>query len=312
MAKYQPRSILLSKRAHVAYVEFARVMVKNERVVYLTESGEDIEQFFNIPYQNCALLLLGKGTSITNSAMRMLAGAQVMVGFSGSGGAPLLHSVDVTFSAPQSEYRPTEYMQEWMRMWLDEPRRLEAAKRFMRERTVQVARHWGRDAALADRGVDAPSHAITRLTPAADVAKNTTELMAAEAVFARELYSTLARSCKFEFRREEGKGAHESIADLANGFLDHGNYIAYGFAAVALHALGISFALPVLHGKTRRGALVFDVADIIKDALVMPTAFICAAESKSEQEFRTILIERCQTAGVIDTMIETIQIAMKK
>ena len=286
--------------------------MKNERVVYLTESGEDIEQFLNIPYQNCALLLLGKGTSITNSAMRMLAGAQVMVGFSGSGGAPLLHSVDIAFSAPQSEYRPTEYMQDWMRMWLDEPHRLEAAKRFMQVRTAEVSRHWRRNEALSERGVEPQTDAITRLTAATAAAKNTAELMAAEAVFARHLYAVLARSCNFEFRRDEGKGAHGSIADRANGFLDHGNYIAYGFAAVALHALGISFALPVLHGKTRRGALVFDVADIIKDALVMPTAFTCAAESTSEQEFRSILIERCQTAGVIDTMIETIQNAMKK
>lgn len=30
---------------------------------------------------------------------------------------------------------------------------------------------------------------------------------------------------------------------------------------------------PVLHGDTRRGALVFDVADIIKDAFLLPVAF---------------------------------------
>jgi CRISPR/Cas system-associated endonuclease Cas1 len=38
----------------------------------------------------------------------------------------------------------------------------------------------------------------------------------------------------------------------------------------------ISFVLHVLHGKTRRGALVFDIADLIEDAYVMPLAFLSA------------------------------------
>jgi CRISPR/Cas system-associated endonuclease Cas1 len=31
-----------------------------------------------------------------------------------------------------------------------------------------------------------------------------------------------------------------------------------------------------MHGKTHRGALVFDIADLIKDAIVLPWAFISA------------------------------------
>jgi len=38
----------------------------------------------------------------------------------------------------------------------------------------------------------------------------------------------------------------------------------------------ISPALPRLHGITKRGALVFDIADLIKDAYVMPLAFLSA------------------------------------
>jgi CRISPR-associated protein Cas1 len=29
-----------------------------------------------------------------------------------------------------------------------------------------------------------------------------------------------------------------------------------------------------MHGKTRRGALVFDVADLVKDALILPWSFV--------------------------------------
>jgi CRISPR-associated protein Cas1 len=52
--------------------------------------------------------------------------------------------------------------------------------------------------------------------------------------------------------------------------LNHGNYLAYGLAATTLWVLGISHSFAVMHGKTRRGALVFDVADLIKDAVVLP------------------------------------------
>ena len=37
---------------------------------------------------------------------------------------------------------------------------------------------------------------------------------------------------------------------------------------------------------TRRGALVFDVADIIKDGCILPNAFQAASEKKSDQKMR--------------------------
>ena len=100
--------------------------------------------------------------------------------------------------------------------------------------------------------------------------------------------------------------------DVCNGFLDHGNYIAYGYAAVVLCGLGISFAMPILHGKTRRGALVFDVADIIKDAYVMPLAFECAKTGQSQTSFRQKLIEVCQEADVLDFLFDFIKNMCKK
>ena len=84
------RAILLSKRANAFLIERARVMQKDGRLLFLTQRGEEIEQFFNIPYKNTAFLLLGLGTSITESAVRLLAESGVMVGFVGTGGSPLL------------------------------------------------------------------------------------------------------------------------------------------------------------------------------------------------------------------------------
>ena len=99
-------------------------MQKDGRVLYLTEAKNE-NQYWNIPIANTTCILLGTGTSITQAAMRMLASAGVLVGFSGGGATPLLAATEIEWLSPQSEYRPTEYIQGWMSFWFDESKRLD-------------------------------------------------------------------------------------------------------------------------------------------------------------------------------------------
>lgn len=306
----KPRAVMLSKRANVFYLEHVRVMQKDERLVYLTDSGDEVERYFNIPERNTAFLLLGKGTSITDAAARRLADANVLIGFCGSGGSPLYSMAEISFLAPQSEYRPTEYMQSWVKMWFDEPQRLTLGQSLLRERVDRVSRAWADNPVLLKKQVQVDSGLSTSFLREIGQGQHQQDLLLAEARWAKCLYARLAEAFRIDdFAREEGKGSRESRADVVNGFLDHGNYIAYGYAAVALNGLGISFSLPLLHGKTRRGALVFDIADLIKDALVMPLAFEMGAAGAKQQDFRLQLIETCQKEEVLDylfTFVETL------
>ena len=127
------KTILHSKRANIYYLEKCRVMQKDGRILYLTEEKQE-NQYWNIPIAKTTVLLLGTGTSITQAAMRMLAAASVLVGFCGGGGTPLLMGNEIEWFTPQSEYRPTEYIQGWMSFWFDEVKRLQAAKSFQRAR----------------------------------------------------------------------------------------------------------------------------------------------------------------------------------
>ena len=293
----RPRAVMLSKRANVFYLERARVIQVDDRLVYLTDTGANIEKMFNIPDKNTAFLLLGKGTSITDAAMRKLAESNVMVGFCGSGGSPLFAGMDITFLPPQDEYRPTEYMQAWMQKWLDETQRLALAKAFLHARMEWTLERW--DA----QGLVIPDSQLQSFESAIHSGSTTNDLLAAEAVWAKRLYAILAKHHGMDFTREEGKRSKSTTEDQANAFLDHGNYIAYGYAATALHGLGIPFALPVLHGKTRRGALVFDVADLIKDGLVMPLAFKHGKKASKDNAFRAELIESAQSLKVLDFLM---------
>ncbi|NRB23697.1 type I-F CRISPR-associated endonuclease Cas1f [Shewanella sp.] len=299
------KAILHSKRANIYYLEYCRVMQKDGRVLYLTEAKKE-NQYFNIPIANTTVLLLGNGTSITQAAVRMLAQAGVLIGFSGGGGTPLYMGNAIEWFTPQSEYRPTEYLQGWMGFWFDDNKRLDAAKQFQQARIEFLHHVWGKDRDLklagfttSDSNIEA---ALQRFDQRMITAAKPSDLLLTEAQLTKQLYKFAANVTNTsDFTRQ-----HQST-DKANDFLNHGNYLAYGLAATTLWVLGIPHGFAVMHGKTRRGALVFDIADLIKDAIVLPWAFICAKEKLTEQEFRQQVLQAFTDHKALDFMFETVK-----
>ena len=305
------KTILHSKRANIYYLQHCRVLVNGGRVEYVTDEGRQ-SLYWNIPIANTTTLLLGTGTSITQAAMRELAKAGVLVGFCGGGGTPLFSAnevdVDVAWLTPQSEYRPTEYLQYWVRFWFDDERRLDAARAFQLSRLARIEALWTQRA-LADVGFliseTELGTAIRRHREAIAGASSATDLLTLEARLTKTLFRLAARAVDYgDFTRAKRGGG----TDPANRFLDHGNYLAYGLAATATWVLGLPHGLAVLHGKTRRGGLVFDVADLVKDAVILPQAFLSAMRGDEEQEFRQACIERLARTESLDFMIDTLKV----
>ncbi len=299
------KAILHSKRANIYYLEKCRVMQKDGRVLYLTEAKEE-KQYWNIPIANTTVILLGTGTSITQAAVRMLASAGVLIGFSGGGGTPLLIGNEIEWFTPQSEYRPTEYVQGWMAFWFDDAKRLKVAKRFQQLRLDYLRRVWSKDKDLKNEGfyiddVDTEK-ALGLFSSKIESCLSPGALLLIEAQLTKSLYKIAANRTKQPgFVRE-----HDSEDD-ANAFLNHGNYLAYGLAASTLWVLGIPHGFAVMHGKTRRGALVFDVADLVKDALILPWAFICAKDQTTEQAFRQQCLQNFTQHKALDFMFDAVK-----
>lgn len=305
------KTILHSKRSNIYYLQYCRVLVNGGRVEYVTDEGKQ-SLYWNIPIANTTVIMLGTGTSITQAAMREFARAGVLVGFCGGGGTPLFAAndveVDVSWLTPQSEYRPTEYLQAWVSFWFDDEKRLAAAIAFQKVRIAQIREHWLSSRMLRDSSFmlnrERLLSLLTRYEQNLENCRNNQDLMAQEAVMTKALYKLAAEAVSYgDFIRAKRGGG----VDLANRFLDHGNYLAYGLAAVATWVIGLPHGLAVLHGKTRRGGLVFDVADLIKDALVLPQAFIAAMAGEDEQEFRQRCISGFQKSDALDTMIDALQ-----
>jgi CRISPR-associated protein Cas1 len=305
------KTILLSKRANLYYLEHCRVLCNGGRVEYVTDKGKQ-SLYWNIPIANTTTVLLGTGTSITQAAMREFARAGVMTGFCGGGGTPLFaaseHSIDIEWITPQSEYRPTEYLQNWCRFWFDDGLRLEAAKAFQLARLQALQRFWTKTSLWDQTPVAPNAQSVEALVQSCKVAviaaSDQTALLTEEARLSKQLFRLASGAVRYgEFKR----GKRGESNDSANQFLDHGNYLAYGLAASATWVLGIPHGFAVLHGKTRRGGLVFDVADLVKDAHVLPQAFISAARGDSEQEFRHACIASFSRHDALDFMIDTLK-----
>lgn len=305
------KSILHSKRANIYYLEHCRLLVNGGRVEFVTDEGKR-SLYWNIPIANTTTVLLGTGTSITQAAMRELARAGVLVGFCGGGGTPLFSAneidIEVAWFSPQSEYRPTEYLQHWVRFWFDDALRLAAAKAFQVARLERIREHWLDGRQLRDAGFEINREVLVnvldkaRLSVAA--APDVTYLLTEEARLTKQLYKLAANAVKYgDFVRAKKGGG----SDSANHFLDHGNYLAYGLGATATWVLGLPHGLAVLHGKTRRGGLVFDVADLVKDAVILPLAFVSAMRGDEEQEFRQACIESLTRTESLDFMIDTLK-----
>ena len=305
------KTILHSKRANLYYLEHCRVLVNGGRVEYVTDKDKQ-SLYWNIPIANTTTVLLGTGTSITQAAVRELAKAGVMLGFCGGGGTPLFAGneqvLEVSWLPGQSEYRPTEYLQHWVRFWFDDTLRLGAAKAFQHSRLARLRQHWSIDTQRGGGRFQPDSAQLEQALATASLhvasATDSTVLLTVEARLTKQLYRLAAQATTYgDFSRvKRGEGL-----DTANNFLDHGNYLAYGLAATATWVLGIPHGLAVLHGKTRRGGLVFDVADLVKDAIILPQAFVSAVCGHSEQEFRQACVDTLTHSEALDFMIDTIK-----
>jgi CRISPR-associated protein Cas1 len=304
------KTIIHSRRANIYYLEHCRILVNGGRVEYVTDAGKR-NLYWNIPIANTISILLGTGTSITQAAMRELAKAGVLVGFCGGGGTPLFSAnevdMEVAWFQPQSEYRPTEYLQAWVRFWFDDALRLQAAKQLQTLRLQRIQSQW-QTRALREAGFEVDARCLQTLVEQFQLlvqrAPDVVALLTDEARLSKALFQLASETVGYgEFTRaKRGTGT-----DPANRFLDHGNYLAYGLGATATWVLGLPHGLAVLHGKTRRGGLVFDAADLVKDAVILPQAFISAMRGDDEQQFRRSCIEGLTRSEALDFMIDCLK-----
>jgi len=306
--------LLVTDREGVLYLERARVHVEGHRVVYYIVDDERAREF-NIPHVNLAVLFLGQGTSITQEAVRLLAEEHVHLAITGSGGSPLHMGALTTYTA-------TDHFRRLLPVYNDPERSLLAALSIMGDR-IERMRTTGMKLAVRHLRARDPAgleSVCKRFERSFGDCATTQEMLGHEGQFSKGCYREFGKLARLpSFRRAAGAAAGDAGTEsdpgtdrvaLVNRLIDHGNYLCYGIAGAALWALGIPPHLPVFHGKTRPGGLVFDIADAFKDSLVLPLAFHAATATKvadPEALFRATLIATFDDCKSLAAAIESVE-----
>ena len=172
-------------------------------------------------------------------------------------------------------YPENAYAQIYVRHWMDPLGQDELRKKLFRIRIQSTKELWkAQKIALAEDAV-----ALEKFFKSVSDYANSAEqcsaatLLGEEGKMVKDIYAMFSRGSGF--RREHGihDANDRDFHKRVNGLLDAGNYFAYGLAAASLWALGVPSQFPLIHGRTRNGGLIFDIADIIKDGIVIPWAF---------------------------------------
>lgn len=308
--------LLVTQRAQAVFLERARVHADQGRVLYRT-ADDDLRKEYAIPHANLALLFLGQGTSLSQEASRLLADEGVFVSFTGSGGSPL-HFGGLT------TYTGTAHFRRMLTAYSDLEESLAMAKAFMRVRIAHMRKKGCRMAdTLCQMDDDKPIRkACSKFEEALGAANDIPSLLGHEGNYTKSIYAAFAKgsglSRRAEFKRMAGAGIGtiapgSDAATVANSLIDHGNYLAYGFAGAALWALGVPPHMPVFHGKTRPGGLVFDLADTFKEAYVLPIAFAAAMgrlKGDVARTFRARLMDEFSRDAVLAAAITTLETSL--
>ena len=98
--------------------------------------------------------------------------------------------------------------------------------------------------------------------------ENINKLLSHEAVVAKKTYNKLKTQYKIpNFTREK------ESTDGVNGKITILNNALYTFCTAVIIAYGFHPSIGFIHGKTRRGGLAFDIADIFKQELTLIPSF---------------------------------------
>ncbi|MFH2100112.1 MAG: type I-E CRISPR-associated endonuclease Cas1e, partial [Pseudomonadota bacterium] len=201
-----------------------------------------------LPIDQCSMVLLGPGTTITHAAMKTLAKNNCLLCCTGEGGIRWYsHGTGGTHSSHR--------LLRQAGLWADETQRLPVARRMFSKRFSVPP-----DASLQ-------------------------QMRGMEGSRVRAAYRALAEEHGVEWKARRYDQGNWDYADPLNRALSTANALLYGLCHAAILSAGYSAAIGFIHtGKML--SFVYDVADFYKAEVTIPTAFACVARGVSDLERR--------------------------
>lgn len=221
-----------------------------------------------VPCANLALLMLGPGVSITHAAISVLADHGCLVAWCGEEGVRF-------YALGLGETRSASNFLHQARMWADEELRMQVVHRLYQLRF--------------------PEKLDPKLT--------LRQIRGMEGIRVRGAYAMAARETGVTWSGRSYSRNKWNKADPVNRALSTANSCLYGICHAGVVSAGFSPALGFIHtGKML--SFVYDIADIYKTQVAVPTAFRAVAESQDGLERRVRLA--CRDMFVSTRLLEKI------
>jgi len=229
----------------------------------------DVAGLTPVPAAALALLMLGPGTSITHAAVKALADNNCTVVWVGEEGVHF-------YAAGMGGTRGSGALLRQAALVSHPERRLQVVMRMYRKRF--------------------PSGLAPGLT--------LQQIRGMEGIRVRESYAAASKATGVAWSGRNYKRGDWSAADPVNRALSAGNACLYGLVQAALLSAGYSTALGFIH-TGKQLSFVYDIADLYKADLVIPTAFDIVAWNPSsvERAMRTACREKFQEMRLMQRVL---------
>lgn len=205
----------------------------------------------SVPVAALGVLMLGPGTSITHAAMKALADNGCSVLWSGQDNVRM-------YAAGIGETRSSTRFLRQARLWANEEQHLAVVRRLYTMR------------------FDEPLDASLTLQ----------QIRGKEGVRVRTIYQQASDMSGVPWHGRSYKRGSWGNTDPINRALSAGSACLYGVCHAGILSAGYSPALGFIH-TGKQLSFVYDVADLYKMEVVVPTAFAVVAESTDQVESRT-------------------------
>ena len=267
-------------RAGLLYLARGALTARDGTLAFLqgeaTSSDALLPGDYAIPLQGISMILLGPGSTVSHDALRLLAHARTALAAIGEDGVRM-------YTAPPLIPDRSGLARTQARVWADDKKRLDIARRMYAWRLGEVLPH-----------------------------RNFDVLRGIEGARMKQSYRLIAKQIGVEWKGRHYDRASPDAADLANQALNHASSAVEAAAAIAVASTGTIPQLGFIHEDPGQ-SFVLDIADLYRDNITIPCAFR-AAKRVAERPFenierttRRMTGETLAREGVIPAMIDRIK-----
>lgn len=215
---------------------------------------------YSIPYQTVSIMLLGPGSTVSHDALRLLARHGTLLAAVGVGGTKF-------YTAPPMGQGRSEVARAHARLWADEKKRLDVARRMYAFRFGRVLPH--KDIAVL-RGIEGGR--------------------------VKEMYRVLAEKFRIPWEGRRYDRGNPNAADIPNQAINHAATFVESAADIAVAAVGTLPPLGFIH-ESSSNAFTLDIADLYRAEVTIPLAFKAARQAIDNPQLSLERILRYEAAS---------------